>query len=97
MLIANAEDVTAGQRLAELFVASNMATLIEQPVERALACGMRMYQDELVAITHNLGMEAGDDGFVDDDIVGRVASDVDFLFVQWVAMFPRIGVATNLK
>src|SRR6266568_4408977 len=50
ILIANTEDVAVLQSLAKRFVAPDLASLIEQTVQRVLALRVRVDKDKLVAL-----------------------------------------------
>src|SRR5579884_2375007 len=76
MFVADTEEVTACQHLAELLVAWNVAALIDDTVQRMPALWMRVNKHKLVALAHHLRVKAGNYQLVDDQVVRGVASDI---------------------
>ena len=56
VLIANAKYVPLCQHLAEVFISSNLASLVQQSIQRLLALWMRVNQHERVSLPNDLKM-----------------------------------------
>src|SRR5229473_4199975 len=58
VFITDAEEVPTNQGFTECFISTNFATLVEQTIEGLLTFRMRMDEDKLICLTHNLDVEA---------------------------------------
>jgi hypothetical protein len=86
VFIADTEDISTRQRFAERLISLDVAALIKQTIERPSSCGMRMDQDELVAIVYDLDVESRDHWLINNDVIRWVASDIYDLFCKRVCL-----------
>src|SRR5258708_3826389 len=98
MLVADTENITAHQWFTERLVASDMLALVKQAVERLMVTrvGMRVNQDILIALLADLRVKARNHQFVDHNVVGRLAANIDDRLVQWERLLFRVDVAADL-
>src|SRR2546426_4389269 len=54
VFIADTEEVSTCQGFMERFISSNFTTLVEQTIEGLLTFWMRMDENKLISLTHNL-------------------------------------------
>src|SRR5438067_13785860 len=54
VFIADTEEVSTRHKFTERFISSNFATLIEKAIEGLLASRVRMDEDKLISLAHNL-------------------------------------------
>src|SRR5260370_16857273 len=91
MLVADTENIAAHQWFTERLVASDMLALVKQAVERLMVTrvGMRVNQDILIALLADLRVKARNHQFVDHNVVGRLAANIDDRLVQCeLLLFP---------
>jgi hypothetical protein len=89
VLIANTENVAVLQCLAERFVTPDLASVIEQTIQRFLALRVRVNKDKLVALAYNLDVVARDGTIADYDIGSGITTDID----DWLVESERFSVA----
>src|SRR5436309_472746 len=54
VFIADTEEVSTRQGFMERFISSNFATLVEKPIEGLLTSWVRMDEEKLISLAHNL-------------------------------------------
>src|SRR5260370_31606198 len=54
VFITDTEEISTNQGFTECFISTNFATLVEQTIEGLLTFWMRVDEDKLICLTHNL-------------------------------------------
>src|SRR5581483_4399564 len=67
ILISDAENVATSKYLAERLISTYDLSLVCEAVQRFSTSGMRMYENELIALADNLCVKAGNGWSVDHD------------------------------
>ena len=76
----------------KLLITSYLAAIIDDTIVCLAAFRIRMYENKLVALAHDLGMIARNGWYVDDDVVIGSATNRRDRFFEFIAMMLVVGI-----